>query len=187
MLQELSGLSDNTYQNEQRRKALIKFFSTRNLGLTLDLGQKSKMTDTLAPQSTEMHNTGHLDLDYLNHWPTKGYDTILCLDVLEHLFNPLSCVNLAVSLLKADGFMYIGLPKRPCFLKTKNHFHEITEYEFKLLCKRAGLEIVERYVYKVKRKWYEYLKGIRPLLRMVLEYGVVYRCKPTIQPHPFSF
>lgn len=157
---------------------MINFFNRKLYGKILDIGCKNPLEEKLINEyNVVIDNTDNVDLDiFFFNYPER-YDVVLCLDVLEHLFNPLHCLLEIEKVMKASGSLYVGLPRRGKLLWANGHFHEIDDYRFKLLCKRAGFEIVNKEKYKVWRDPLFYLTGIKPLLRLFLEYGVVYQLK----------
>lgn len=66
------------------------------------------------------------------------------------------------------------MPERGKLLWTKGHYHEIDDYRFNLLAKRAGLKIIGKTKEKAWRNWTEYIKGIRPFYRLLREFDVIY-------------
>ena len=184
MIEEYAKSSDYLYDNadnvpsKSRRRKIVKMLSTKLRGHVLDIGCRSPMADDFSRErpNIHIHNTDH-DLDEPMEYNSK-FNTVLCLDVLEHLFNPLVCLNFIKSVMAKDATLYVSLPLRPCFLSFKGHFHEITDRQFRLLCKRAGMVVVRRERYKVWRHPLSYLTGLRMLLRLPLEFGVLYTiCK----------
>jgi len=52
---------------------------------------------------------GYLE-DYLSNAPADGFDVITCLDVIEHVEDPISFLLAATSMLKDDGIMVVTTP-----------------------------------------------------------------------------
>lgn len=153
---------------------LVDYFSGRLEGLVLDIGEKNPLRDLLAEKSGIPIDNTEGDLDMVMLHDETIYDTVLCLDVLEHLFNPLFLLKNIKRVTHQDSIFYVGLPRRGKLLWAQGHYHEIDDYRFRLLAERAGYKIVSKYRYKVWRNPFFYLTGIRPFLRLFFEWGVVY-------------
>ena len=143
----------------------------------LDLGDRSPLTDELERLYNVIidSTSGDLDVDY--QIPDKKYDVVVYSHTIEHQFNPLYTLLKIRDALKIDGRLYILLPERGKLLWTKGHYHEIDEYRMRILLRRSGLEVVSKTRQKIWRSWKSYLTGFRPLLRLFLEYHVVYCVK----------
>lgn len=142
----------------------------------LDIGERNRLTELIENRfDIEVQNTmGDLDS---NHWfasDSTRYDFILCSHVIEHLCNPLLMLETIKSYLTFDGILVVCLPQRTKLLWTKIHFHEIDDYRIRILFNRAGFKVVKRIRAKAWREWYQYLKGVRPLLRLFLEKNSIY-------------
>ena len=107
------------------------------------------------------------DLDC--EFDAKGkYDNIFCFEVLEHLFNPLFCLENIKKHLRSNGKIFISIPKRmPHFLCGKNHFHEFDKHRFRYMIEYAGLKIIKQDVFNSRYDWSFYFTGIRPILRLL--------------------
>jgi hypothetical protein len=110
-------------------------------GPMLDIGSRTQFTSILEDSfKTDIDNTkGDLDIDFTV--PGKRYRTILYLHVIEHQFNPLFTLLELRDYLTDDGYIYIEYPQRGCY-NTPHHYHEIPDYQFKVLAARAGYHIV---------------------------------------------
>ncbi len=97
--------------------------------------------------------------------PAKQYDTIFCLEVLEHLQNPLFFLMQIKKVMKEDSLLYISFPSKPRWLWTSHHFFEYDRKHFeKWLLTPAGFKIVRHKKFRLARNWTAYLIGVRPLL-----------------------
>jgi len=171
--------SVKTKQNIERRRWLVDFFFDRLYGQVLNIGDENPLCDDLVKAyNLEIEYTygDDLDVDWIGD--NEYFDIVLYLDVMEHQFNPLFTMMEVKKVLKKNGTAYIGLPRRPHFLWSDEHFHEIDEQRFKFLMDRAGFYVVGEWEYKYKREWWQYLTGVRMFLRSFFEKGVVYQvCK----------
>lgn len=97
--------------------------------------------------------------EFLKELSGKKYDYIICLEVLEHLFHPISLLNHLKNSVSEDGFIIVSAPNfafyrnRYAALKGEypteeilyddtEHLHHWTYYSFLKLLKEAHLEIV---------------------------------------------
>jgi SAM-dependent methyltransferase len=94
------------------------------------------------------------------------YDTILCFEVLEHLFNPLLFLEQLKKLLKKDGVIYLSTPYQcPQILKAIHHYHEIPTDRLMWLFDAANLKIIESGKLTIAGNWYNHISGLRPFMR----------------------
>jgi SAM-dependent methyltransferase len=122
------------------------------------------------------HNTFHeyRDTDYLIgklnfNWgfdvgTTDEYDSVLSLEVIEHLMNPLSYLSMCEAVLKESGKLYLTTPiplYPPRWFWYHQHFHELTKDRLYALLEEAGFKVVE--YQKIRR----FRLGVRPLIRWI--------------------
>jgi len=132
----------------------------------LDIGDRSELTTYLEIYFRANFTNTDVDLD-AGYLP-KGFNTITCFEVLEHLFNPLHCLLEMKRVLLHDGRIYISTPRyKPHFL-WGDHFHEMSEQSILALFERAGLKIVRRKTIFIM-PWRSLLTGIRPWLRLIFD------------------
>ena len=168
---------DQTKHNVQTQckfEFMINFFEGKLNGKILDVGERNPLTELLEQKyNVKIENTeGDLDEDFII--PGNKYDTIIFSHVIEHIFNPLhACLRLKKTM-HSKSKMYIALPDRGKLLWSKEHFHEIDSYRFKMLMKRAGLKTINKVRHRVWRPWWNYLLGFRSFLRLIFEYYAVY-------------
>jgi len=86
--------------------------------------------------------------------------------VLEHLFNPLFCLEQMKKALHSTGVIYLSTPYRNHLIWGNRHFHEIDDKRIRWLFAAAGLEIIKQAKIAIRFQWYWHLSGIRPLLRL---------------------
>ena len=70
--------------------------------------------------------------------------------------------------------LFVFLPTRPCFLAIKEHYHEINEQRMIYLLDYVGLRILSTEEIRTKRPFYKYLLGVKPFLRLIYDYIIVY-------------
>jgi len=117
----------------------------------------------------------NLDFDH-DKIPGK-WGTILCLEILEHLFNPLFFLECVRDALDEDGILYLSTPNRPKFLWTEHHFHEIDDDRIQWLFEISGFEIESQRKIRLFRGWKWHFRGIRPLFRMNT-FTRIYKLRP---------
>ena len=158
----------------------LDFLKGKLKGTILDVGQPSPLTEAIIMNfPVQVTNTvGDLDeeftVDHIGYWP---FNFIIYSHTIEHQFNPLNTLLGLKYRMNDNTVMFIMLPSRGKLLWTKGHFHEIDHYRMQALLDRAGLKIVAYERRKHWRRWYSYLTGIRPLLRLLFEYNAYYTVK----------
>ena len=120
----------------------------------------------------EIYNTsGNLDLwdeiESVKINPIK-FKTIWFFELIEHLKNP----DLVLRKLKfysdKKTRLFITYPYRYFrIFWSPTHYHEMDRLRFKNLVEDAGFIIVKEYHKILWREWNYYLKGIRPILRLL--------------------
>ncbi len=122
-----------------------------------------------------------VDSEDFNFWiAPQGYinafDVILCLEVLEHLQNPLFFMRNVKAMLKLGGVIYLSLPARPRFLWTKHHFFEMNKRHLtKWILNPLGLEIIKTKRMRIGHHWWFYFSGVRPFLRIFFNHTFIYK------------
>jgi len=144
----------------------------------LDIGSRSPMTERLEKELNMKVSNTEGDLDVSFYFPFAIYDAIIYSHTIEHQFNPLFTL---LELRKHLGFInkdcpvYILLPRRTKMLWVPTHYHEIDNYRFKMLMKRARFKIISKRYYKSWREWWKYFRGIRPFIRLFIDWNVCYK------------
>lgn len=171
--------ASNSKHFSKRADFLITFLTFKNiLCPILDIGKRSPMTECLETYFGKIDNTdGDLDLTTFEI-PKKFYATVLYIHTIEHQFNPLTTLLRIKDHIDQFSKIFIAFPRRPYFLQTKkaSHYHEISEYGFKNLCDRAGLEIVTKNIHRWKQQ-FSGITGIRPVVRFFLDKEVIYELR----------
>lgn len=107
-----------------------------------------------------------LDIDLDREKINGKFGTILCFEVLEHLFNPLYCLETIKNSLTDNGVLYLSTPYRMKLLWGHRHFHEIDNKRIKWLFQSAGFRIVKQVSVSIRWEWWRHFTGFRPLLRL---------------------
>ncbi len=105
--------------------------------------------------------------------------TIICFEMLEHMQNPLFFMKQMKSILSEDGSIFLSMPGRPEILRTKYHFVELTPKRFlKWILIPMDMQIIRYKKLRIVRKaWWFYFKGFRPLLRIYYDFTWIYEIK----------
>ena len=171
-----SGSDWNT-QTIRRYKPTRDFINKFNPhGRLLDIGGVNKMGMLLAGEFKLDYETTTADLDYTLD-ATKKYDTIFMFEVLEHLMNPLLCLNNIKKHCKKDTQFYLSVPRQQHLFWDCHHFHEFDKIRFEHLIKSAGFEIEAQSKHVARFNWSFYFTGIRPILRLLFFKPIYYLYK----------
>ena len=166
-----------TVTNESHISQVLDYLEGKLITPVLDVGRRSPLTDAIELcYAVNVSNT-HGDLDNSFSIPGWLYNTIIYSHTIEHQFSPLSTLLKLSDVMNFSTSLIIILPSRTKLLWDKGHYHEIDRYRMKLLIERAGMRIVSYERRKAWRKWYTYFYGIRPLMRLFLEYNAYYLIK----------
>ncbi len=130
----------------------------------LDVGERNPRTEFLEDRFKCKIDSTNWDLDYYRPLlSSKKYKSIIFACVIEHLYNPLTCLNSLYPCLRKDGKMLIVVPQ---FKKlTSSHFHQIPDSRMRGLLDKANFKVLEYYQFNNPFKFHQHLKGVRPLLR----------------------
>lgn len=147
------------------------------LGYTLDIGERNTLTERLEAAFKISIDSTYKDLDEEFICPGVNYDTVIFSHVIEHLFNPLFCLENIKKVMKPDGILVIACPIKPHFITWgKGHFHEMDDYRFEKLLDRAGFEIIAWEKFHNLRSWRSFI-GFRPILRQFFRSQTMVICK----------
>jgi hypothetical protein len=139
----------------------------------LDLGGRSPLTDSLEQFFRCPFDNTTLDLDID---PLEGrYGVVTAFEVIEHLFNPLNLLLQVRKLLEGeDARLFLSMPlRKPGFLASPGHFHEMSLREARLLFMRSGFTVVRSACFRIRAPMF-YLTGFKPLMRAFYEKVQIY-------------
>lgn len=148
----------------KRHNATFEFIGKREFGATLDIGPRNPFTIRLEEKyHISVDNTdGDLDIIDLQ----GSYDTVFCLEVIEHLMNPLRLLHQINAVLKPQGSLFLSTPKhKPHFLWDKHHFTELDDFRLNALVTRAGFKIIRKKFFRTTPLWWHFT-GFRPFFRL---------------------
>jgi hypothetical protein len=145
--------------------------------IILDIGQPNQLSILIKDKlQVGVTNTSG-DLDETLICVDQIYSDIIFSHTIEHIFNPLLCLENIKKLMDEKTNLFIILPSRPKFLQTACHFHEIDNYRMTKLIERAGMQIVSFETMRMKREWWWYFTGIRPMIRYFVEKNAYYHIR----------
>jgi len=147
------------------------------LGHTLDIGERNTLTERLEMEFSVKIDSALGDLDEELICPGNQYDLVIFSHVIEHLFNPLLCLENIKKVMKHDSILIIACPVKPHFLTWgRGHFHEMDSYRLKKLLDRAGFEIMVWEKFHNLRTWRSFI-GVRPILRLLFRSQTMVICR----------
>lgn len=176
--EEIWGGADNRYF--RRIKKAKADFMDEIVEPVADLGVPNAAKELIEREKgLSIESIGDVDFDY-DEIPGR-WGTIICLEILEHLFNPLFFLENVKKALKPNGILYLSTPYRPKFLWTEHHYHEIDDERIRWLYERAGFRIADEKKVRLFRGWKWHLRGIRPLMRLQT-FTRIYKLRPAGEP-----
>lgn len=147
---------------------LVKFINVPKDSECADISipnPKMEFVKTLTGISVDQIYVEDFNFDKL--WSEQKYDVIFCLEVLEHVQNPLFLMQQIKNLLKSGGTIYLSMPSNPVFLRYDYHFYEMKRDFFeKWILKPLNLKIVRHKKFNFVNDYKTMLIGFRPLLRI---------------------
>ena len=175
--QELPGFCFHDSLDEKLTENIIDFIELR--GKTGDVGGKNLKSQLIADiTGKEIEQIESDDFNFHVPFAYRPFDTILCLEVLEHLQNPLFFLKELAESLAPEGTIYLSTPHRPRILWTTHHFFEFgPEHLTKWIFTPAGLKVGRHKYLRSNHPTYFYVTGIRPFLRLFFNYTVIYELK----------
>lgn len=92
----------------RRYQVTLDFIGNRQMSRVLDIGERNPFTVRLEEtRGVSVENTsGDLDTIKLS----GSFDTVLCLEVVEHLMNPLQLLLQIHKVLNHDGSLFLSTP-----------------------------------------------------------------------------
>ena len=166
--EKLNEIKDEPFMVFDHKRRIKDLQKVDLQGNVLDIGERNPLTERMEEAFGIMIDSTAGDLDVWLFYPKKKYDIIIFSHVIEHLFNPLLCLENIKKVMKPDALLFIATPIHPHFLTPRTgHFHEMDEYRFRKLIQRAGLKIIrwEKTYFHRHIHWTSFT-GIRPFLRM---------------------
>jgi hypothetical protein len=147
--------------------------SGASLASALDLGDRTPFTALLEQHFGCPFQNTSVDLDLE---PLSGsFGVVTAFEVLEHLYNPLHALLEVKALLAGeDARLFVSMPlRKPAFLASPDHFHEMMRSSALSLFTRAGFMMVRNAEFRIRHPLF-YLTGVKPLLRAWYEKVQIY-------------
>ena len=174
---------ETNFPKKRYRKTLdfFKRFISKDENI-LDLGVKNPLSEILIKEGYKITNTNGEDLDFTRSCiHTNEYSVISAFQIFEHMLNPFQLLNE----IKSDKLI-CSIPLRLWFANAyrnpqdirDNHYHEFETWQFKMLLKKTGWNVVteEKFTNPVSKI------GFRPILRLFTpRYLLIYAEKINIQ------
>lgn len=135
----------------------------------LDIGDRTPVTAMLESHFGCRFDNTSADLDTASL--DGSYPVVTAFEVLEHLFNPLHLLLEIRRVLDPapSSRLFLSTPvRKPFFLQSPEHFHEMPERSFAALLSRAGFTVVRSDEFGSRSPLF-CLLGVRPLLRCFFE------------------
>jgi hypothetical protein len=146
-----------------------------DLGPTNALARELEARDGVRIEHTDQHD---LDRERLAAFRQGPYATITAFEILEHVMNPLFVLDGCREVLRADGVLYVSVPRRNgcewLFGKSPEHFHEFAPDELRWMLDKAGFDVDTFAAANTSALSF----GVRPLLRRALRNLLLVRCRP---------
>ena len=159
--------------NKIRWEKTLDFLkSCKPAKLGLDLGDRTTFTPELESVFKCAFQNTNIDLDV---GEIEGrYDVITGFEIIEHLYNPLHCLEQVRKSLSENGRFFLSTPTgKPYFLWAPGHFHEIHRERLHTLFERAQFKIIRERTFRIHRPYF-YFTGFRPFLRGIFEKVQIY-------------
>lgn len=164
--------------NHRFKKTLVFVKDKIKSKKVLDIGESNPLGYFLKKAlKLDLTNTT-TDLDYSID-AVGFYDTIFCFEIIEHLLNPRCFFDNLYKCTTKNVQVFLSYPARPkIFWNKEIHFHEYDKRRFEYLLKVTNWEIVEHgKIFMLLKRWWMYLTGIRPFLRLFINFTQIYELK----------
>jgi SAM-dependent methyltransferase len=137
-------------------KVYIPIIRAHAQGLLLDLGcgyvplfdiYKPYIVDNICIDwENSLHKNPYLDYEFNLNDPipieSNKFDTILCTDVLEHIFNPVLLMSEITRLLKPKGKLILTIPFFYWLHEEPNDFFRYTKHSLENYCEMNRLNVI---------------------------------------------
>lgn len=171
-----------TYQNKKLFFNTYRFIaeSGKVLGKCADIGRANSKMEYI--KNAFIIDVDQLDLpdfnfDRFDSVHLRKYDTVFCLEVIEHIQNPLFFMRELSLLIKPGGRIFLSTPGRPYIIWNKHHFFEMPARHIEQwIFNPLELKIIRKSKIRINRPWYRYI-GFRPLLRLFVNYTNIFELK----------
>jgi len=138
-----------------------------------DISEPNTKMEMIAEQLNFLKKVEYIhgvDYNFCYLCTSKVYRTIFCLEILEHLQNPLFCMANIEVMLNQNGIIYLSMPARPKLFWPDFHYNEISPKRFKKwILEPLYLKVVKQaFIRNPLKIKFRNLIGIRPIIRIIL-------------------
>jgi SAM-dependent methyltransferase len=98
--------------------------------------------DSLEHTASETPATFIGDVQDMQMIPSQSYDTALCLEVLEHVPNPLLAVREVFRVLRESGLFIVSVPHLSRLHMEPQDYYRFTRYGIKYMLEAVGFQVV---------------------------------------------
>ena len=160
----------------RRLEETIDFIEPRDMkGFILDVGEPNFVGRKLSEhfRMVAVRNTSAPDFNVRLGIPRPPYcyRTVLCLEVVEHVMNPLQLVKQLAARLASHGALYLSTPVRNPTGTWFNRSYHFTEYDVDKVCTMldyAGFEVCKVHTFRSIPIWEGYKSAFPGLFRTTL-------------------
>jgi hypothetical protein len=176
---------NDDFCTQRRLQETIKFIDVQDMaGRVLDIGEDNWVKYKIGKHfGIEIQSFGG-DWDLNNGiYGVKAWNTILCLEVLEHIMNPATLVDTMWTALKPRGILYLSTPVHNpfgFFFNRSCHFAEYKEESILELFNYVGFDILDHKSFRSIPAVRGYLQGrgvFRTTARVWSQRTQLWRCR----------
>jgi hypothetical protein len=160
----------NPNRMDRFMKILIPLIKVEKGDRCIDIGERNPKMELIKQRlGIEVRQYLSDDFNFAKwEWTCPHINVIFCLDVLEHLANPLWFMGNLKSVLQRGGRIYLTMPCNPRWLWMDGHFFEMDRKHFeKWIVEPLGMKIKRCVPIWFVMDWRSIFIGVRPLLRVL--------------------
>ena len=179
---------EDDFCTERRLRETIAFIRRGDIrGMVLDVGLPNYVGREIKKHfNVAIFNTGY-GIDFNRWWPdgTSKWNTVLCLEVFEHLMNPALFLERLSLQMEPGGILYLSTPVHNRFGFMFNetcHFAEYRVEAVKTCLEYAGFRVTDTHLFKSIPFWQGMKHGgglFRTALRVSSQYTQIHRAIKT--------
>ena len=159
----------NTKRLARYMKLFLPFLQISPKSRCLDIGELNPKMEFIKKElGITVDQFVSEDFNFCKISPTKKYDVIFLLEVVEHCQNALHLMMEVKNALNDDGSIYVTTPCNPRWMWVDGHFFEMKYKHFKKwIIEPLGLKIVRHKKLYFVHEWRGIFIGFRPLVRVL--------------------